>query len=113
MMRVRGAVLIVLGGAISAFGTWLLYLTMAWVFPAFVPRDLVPQGVTLNLQGPPLTSLPGLVALFLIGFGGVFALLGLGMLVTGRRNRMLYSIALAFAVIYAAGIAMVVLSPGS
>ena len=113
MMRVPGAFVVLLAGALAAFGAWLLYLTMGWAYPAFVPPELVPHGLALNLDSPPLTSLPGLAALVLIGFGGAFALLGLGMLVIGQRIRMLFNIAMAFVVIHAVAIAVVVKSsPG-
>ncbi len=113
MIRLRGGLLVLCGAFLGGFGLWLLYLTMGWAYPGFVPADLVPNGISLNLDGPPLVSLPGLAALVLMGIGGAFALLGLGMLVAGRRIRLLVNIVLAFVVIYAAAMAMVLMSsPG-
>jgi hypothetical protein len=102
MVRLRGLVLAVLGAALAAFGGWLLYLTMGWAYPAWVPPGLVPGAVSLAVEGPPLTSLPGLASLVLCGLGGAFALLGLGMLLTGERSRMLFGLVLACLAVYVA-----------
>ena len=101
-MRLRGGVLVLCGVFLGAFGLWLLYLTMGWTWPSFMPPGYIP-----TVQGPQGTaqdrmfSAPGLAALVLLAFGGVAGLLGLGMLVFGRRNGVLLNLVLALAAIFA------------
>ena len=100
-MRVRGFLLVVCGVLIGAFGLWLLYLTMGWPWPAFLPPELA--STAQGPQGTPqerVTSAPGLAALLLLAFGGAAGLLGLGMLVLGRRNGALLNILLGLFAIF-------------
>ena len=107
-MRARGFLLVVCGALIGAFGTWLLYLTMGWPWPAFLPPELA--SAAQGPQGTPeerLLSAPGLASLFLLAFGGIAGMLGLGMLVTGRRSAGLMTLLLVlFGVFMATGIAV-------
>ena len=110
MMRLRGGVLVLCGVALGGFGLWLLYLAMGWPYPAFVPPDLVPS--VHAPDGTPLQrilSVAGLAAMFLATMGGVSAVLGLGMLILGRRNGVVFNILLALFAIFAmivAGVAL-------
>lgn len=101
MTRLRGGLLIVCAAFPGGFGLWLLYLTMGWPWPDFLPPELAS-----NAQGPQgtpqerVTSVPGLAALFLLAFGGAAGLQGLGMLVLGRLNGALFNILLGLFAIF-------------
>ncbi|MGQ0566362.1 MAG: hypothetical protein ACT4OK_15005 [Gemmobacter sp.] len=101
MVRLRGGLLVLCAALLGGFGLWLMYLTMGWAYPVFVPPEIVPTAQ--GPQGSPqdrMLSAPGLVALFLLAFGAVAGLLGLGMLVIGRRSGVLFNLVLALVAVF-------------
>jgi hypothetical protein len=111
MIRLRGGILVLLGVFLGGFGLWLLYLAMGWAFPSFVPPEWRPvaYGLAATAQER-MFSPPGLAALFLMGLGSAAALLGLGMLLLGRKFGVLKNIVLALGVIFVVVVATVVIA---
>ena len=80
---------------------------------ALAPTERLTASAEPAAQGPQgtpeerLLSAPGLASLFLLAFGGIAGMLGLGMLVTGRRSAGLMTLLLVlFGVFMATGIAV-------
>lgn len=98
--RVRGVLVFVLGLPVLALGAWLLYVVLGKPMPDWLPEPLrnppnanIPTDATTAER---LGGLIGMASLFLVGFGTVAAVQGLGMLVLGRRSRVLLALMFLF-----------------
>ena len=93
--RVRGALMILLGGILVAF---MSYLTM-WAIDASNPQ--APGGTRFNGSDDQLTAILALFGILIV-FGFATALAGFWQVIFGRRNRFIVWGAIGFAVIMAA-----------
>ncbi len=93
--RLRGALMVILGGILVAF---MSYLTM-WAIDAANPQT--PDGASFTGSDDQLMLILGLFALLIV-FGFAAALAGSWQLIFGRRNRFIVWGAVGFAVIMAA-----------
>ena len=94
-VRVRGALMMVLGGSLVAF---MSYLTM-WAIDAANPQ--APGGATFTGSDDQLLAILGLFALLIV-FGFAATLAGSWQVIFGRRNKFIIWGAIGFAAIMAA-----------
>lgn len=105
-MRIRGVLSVMIGLFVLGSGAFLLMFDLGKPLPEWFPQAMqYAPDTDLETTAERLLRPLGVASLFLIAFGIVASLLGVGMVVFHRRNGFLYALLLAmFAVFVGVGV---------